>query len=150
MSREGLMKEIISEENSHMWMRSLVRIGAWVGATDLSQPVTAAVCLPRVEFSCLLTAVGACLCAIESQTSSNSRQELATLVGKRIAYSFVGNPYVFWEGVLCEPYPHDVAHVRIQGTQNAPPMSGICKSCAPSSSIPSEKDSPLQTLTSPN
>lgn len=118
-----LINEILPVADASLrWMRTLVDLGAWVTAFDPSLPLTVAVCLPRVEFVGLLVASGACLQATQSSVPENWQPELGKLVGRRVAYSLRGkNPHVYWEGILCEPDPSDLAMVRIQGTKDGHP-----------------------------
>lgn len=85
---------------SGRWIRSLVELGGFVGTQDASQPVTVAVCLPRVEFSGLLLAVGAGLRASLNTPNNDWRNIWPDWIGRRIAFSYVGNPYVYWQGII--------------------------------------------------
>lgn len=128
--RKKILSTFIPGDESDRWMRTLIQIGAFVAGADSSRPLTVAGCLPRVEFAGLLAAVGACLYAVQSPLRTDWRQGLEKLVRRRIAYSLCGNPYVFWEGVLCEFDLKDPAHLKIQGTQDGPPdvwpMADLC------------------------
>lgn len=116
----AIANQAFSDDDSHEWMRTLVKIGAWIASAEPSCPLTVALCLPRVEFAGLLVASGACLHAAQSPVSADWRAQLSQLVGKRIAYSLCGNPYVYWEGVLRQIEPSNPETVRIQGTRNSP------------------------------
>jgi hypothetical protein len=107
-----------SANDSSQWMRTLAELGALVCAADSLRPMTVAVCLPRVEFAGLLVASGACLCAALSPAENDWRRTWKQLIGKRVAYSYREQPYVFWEGILCEPDQEPALRMNIQLTDS--------------------------------
>jgi hypothetical protein len=114
------LKSMLSDSanESRQWMRTLVELGGWLCAADSLRPITVGVCLPRVEFAALLVATGGCLFAALSPTKNDWRHTWKQLIGKRVAYAYRQQPYVFWEGILCDADQKDAVRMNIQVTES--------------------------------
>jgi hypothetical protein len=102
------------QDDSREWMRFLMGIGASLAAANISKPITAAVCLPRVEFSGLLIASGICLHSGFAAAEGNSQQSWQDLVGKPVSFTCCSKNPVRWQGVLLAPETDQPTCLKIQ------------------------------------
>ena len=114
-----LCNYLSTEADEGSWIRLLIKLGAHLAKSEELTPITAVLCIPRLEYAGLLIASGACIQQAYATSldpdSCSWMGKIPELVGRRIAYSYKGkNRHVYWEGVLLPLEPQCTSKAIIQ------------------------------------